>query len=281
MHSRKLAQQLPPGRNNMAITYLKNTSSGTYHYKSKEATKMALRSIIFDCDGVLLDSEPLHFAALKKTLGTDGETLTEELYKERLLALDDKGSIQKFYQDRGRELTPEELSELAQKKTQIFQELVQSEGLLPFPAVPELIMAMSQRYPLAIASGSRRHELETLLEAAGIRRYFEVIISTDDVEKGKPHPESYLKALEGLNTNGKRNSPIKPEEVVVIEDSREGIASAHAAGMKCIAVSTSYPAFELSIADLVVPSMASLKMSQVEDLFYTPTPLPIPSSQNN
>lgn len=192
-----------------------------------------------------------------------------------------RAPITKFYQERGRTLTPEELTQLIEKKTVIFQELVQSEGVLPFPAVPEFIMALAQRYPLAIASGARRHELETLLEAAGIRRYFEIIVSADDVEKGKPNPESYLKALEGLNTSGKRTSPIKPDEVVVIEDSREGIASAHSAGMKCIAVSTSYPVFELSIADLVVPNLASLKISQVEDLFYTPTPLPIPSSQNN
>src|SRR5262249_1267271 len=124
-------------------------------------------------------------------------------------------------------------------------------------------------------------ELETLLEAAGIRRYFEIVVSADDVEKGKPNPESFLKAMDGLNQSNRRSHPIKPEECVVIEDSREGIASAHSAGMKCVAVATSFPAFELSIADLVVPSIAALKMSQIEDLFYSPTPLPIPSPQSN
>jgi beta-phosphoglucomutase-like phosphatase (HAD superfamily) len=142
-------------------------------------------------------------------------------------------------------------------------------------------MALSQKYPLAIASGARRHELEILLEAAGIRPYFEFIVSSDDVEKGKPDPESYLKALEGLNASGKRHSFIKADESLVIEDSKEGILSAHSAGMKCVAVCTSYPSFELSMADLVVPSLASLKISQLEDLFHQAIPQPIPSHQNN
>jgi len=143
------------------------------------------------------------------------------------------------------------------------------------------VMAVAQRYPLAVASGARKHELETLLEAAGIRRYFETVISSDDVENGKPHPESYLKALSELNASGKRHHPIKPEECVVIEDSKEGIASAHSAGMKCVAVATSFPTFELRVADLVVPAIAALKISQLEDLFYAPTPLPSPAPQNN
>lgn len=265
----------------MPLTYLKSTSTVPYPFKNKEVTKVGLRSIIFDCDGVLLDSEPLHFAALKKTLGSDAGDLTEDVYKERYLALDDRGCITKFFKENGKELTTAHLEKLIETKSTIFQELVTSEGILPFPSVPEFVMAVAQRYPLAIASGARKHELEILLEAAGIRPYFEVVISADDVVNGKPHPESYLKALDGLNHSGKRNLPIKSDECVVIEDSKEGIISAHSAGMKCVAVATSFPTFELSVADLVVPAIAALKISQIEDLFYTPAPQPIPTQQNN
>lgn len=242
---------------------------------------MAMRSIIFDCDGVLIDSEPLHFIAFKKTLGEKGEELTWGLYKERYLARDDRGAFSRFYEDAGIPLSAEHLQELMNKKAALFKELVRTEGLLPFPAVPEFVMAVSQRYPLAIASGARRHEVELVLESAGIRPYFEAVVTADDVEKGKPHPESYMKALHALNVSGKRPTAIRPDECVVIEDSREGIASAHAAGMKCIAVATSYPAFELSIADLVVPNLASLRVSQLEDLFQRPAPMPAPFSQSN
>jgi beta-phosphoglucomutase len=264
------------------ITHLKAPHGGPYPYRSKEATPVALRAIIFDCDGVLMDSEPLHFAAFRNVLAEQGEALTEEQYKERYLALDDRGAFEKFYRDRSRSLDAAQFQILLERKTRVFQDLVSSEGILPFPAVPEFVMAASQRYPLAIASGARRHELEMILEAAGIRTYFELMVSADDVQKGKPDPESFLKAVEGLNASGKRSTAIKPAECAVIEDSREGIASAHAAGMKCIAVATSYPTFELSVADLVVPSLGALRLTQVEDLFRPPPVLqPIHAPQSN
>lgn len=265
----------------MNTVHLKYGRPRSYPYKVMEKNTMVLRSIIFDCDGVLLDSEPVHFSAFKKALGSDGEILTEDLYKEKFLALDDRGAFTAFYNQMNTPLSLVQLKEFIDKKADIFQELVQSEGILPFPAVPELVMALSQRYPLAIASGARRHELEMLLEAAGIRTYFEVIVSADDVEKGKPHPESFLKAVEMLNSSGKRPTVIRPEECVVIEDSKHGIVSAHSAGMKVIAVATSYPSFELSGADLVISSLASLKVSQIEDLFHPPQLQMAPSPQPN
>ncbi|OVE76470.1 hypothetical protein BVX98_06035 [bacterium F11] len=265
----------------MTSTHLKKTTRKTYAYKRMEQTPVVLRAIIFDCDGVLIDSEPLHLAAFRKTLGAQGEGLTDELYKERYLALDDRDAFTKFYQESKQPLKKTELEDFVNQKTKIYQELVKSEGILAYPAVPEFVMAVSQRYPLAVASGSRRHELDLVLEAAGIRSYFEVVVSADDVQRGKPDPETFLKAVEALNATGKRSSAIKPEECLVIEDSREGIRSAHAAGMKCIAVASSYPNFELSHADLVVPSIAALRVSQVEDLFHPPAPKPMPSTQNN
>lgn len=231
---------------------------------------MAMRCIIFDCDGVLMDSEPLHFSAFRKVLAEQGDVLTEEYYTEHYLALDDRGAFEKFFREAKKPLSVEQLEKLMVRKTTVFQELVETDGILPFPAVPEFVMAAAQRYPLAIASGARRHELDMILEAAGIRTYFETIISADDVRNGKPDPESYLKAVEGLNASGKRPTAIRPEECAVIEDSREGIRSAHGAGMKCVAVATSFPSFELSMADLIVPSVGALRLSQVEDLFHPP-----------
>lgn len=243
---------------------------------------VVLRAIIFDLDGVLIDSEPLHFAAFNKTLSSDGEPLTNEAYRERFLALDDKGAFIRFFADANKPLAIGKLNELMKKKSEIYLELVASEGVLPYPSVPDFVREAAGRYPLAVATGSRRHEAELLLESAGLRTFFEALVSSDDVKCGKPNPESYLKAVEFLNLTGKRPLPIKPEECVVIEDSKQGIESAHSAGMKCIAVSTSFPAFELSGADLVVGGISSLRISQVEDLFISPKPMPLPSphSQN-
>jgi beta-phosphoglucomutase len=265
----------------MSPTYLKNPYAGTYAYKVMETGPVHLRAVIFDCDGVLVDSEPLHYSAFKKVLGVDGHALTEEIYKETFLSMDDKGAISKFFEIAKKPLTVENLNKLMEQKTQIYQDLVSSEGLLPFPAVPELIMSLSQRYPLAVASGARRHEVETILESAGLRPYFEVIVTSDDISNGKPHPESFLKVVEELNASGKRNSPIRAEECVVIEDSIQCITAAHAIGMKCIAVATTHMTFELKGADLVVPSLSALRASQLEDLFQTRTPLPSPIPQKN
>lgn len=265
----------------MTLTYLKNTRAATYPYGVMDSGPV-LRSVIFDCDGVLVDSEPLHFSAFKKVLGKAGESFTEEIYKDQYLAMDDRGAFRTFFERSGNVLSDADLKDLMDKKTAVYQELVQSEGLLPYPAVPEFVMAVSQRYPLAVASGARRHEVEMVLEAAGIRPYFEAVITSDDVEHGKPHPESYLKAIEALNASGKRPTAIRPEECLVIEDSKHGILAAHTAGMKCVAVATSYPTFELKSADLVVPSISSLRVSQLEDLFHnTPKPHPVASPQTN
>src|SRR6185503_11912714 len=102
---------------------------------------MALRSIIFDCDGVLIDSEPLHFTAFKKTLGKQADQLTWGLYKERYLARDDRGAFSRFYEDAGTPISPDQLQELMGKKSEVFKELITTEGLLPFPSVPEFVMA--------------------------------------------------------------------------------------------------------------------------------------------
>jgi HAD superfamily hydrolase (TIGR01509 family) len=266
----------------MSSIYLQNKPGSVYPYKMKDGHAAALRAIIFDCDGVLVDSEPAHFEAFKRTLGVDGASMTEELYKERYLAMDDRGIFTTFYQNAGKPLDSDGLKKMMDAKTLAFQSIIQNEGLMAYPAVPEFVMAVSQRYPLAVASGARRHELETVLESAGIRSFFEVVVSADDVEYGKPHPESYLKAVEELNASGKRTTPIKPEECVVIEDSKDGIASAHAAGMKCVAVATSFPVFELAHADLVVPALASLRVSQIEDLFHAqPVPMPAPAPESS
>ena len=265
----------------MSSTYLKNSPSKTYAYKVMDISPTVLRAVIFDCDGVLIDSEPLHFSSFKKALGEEGHSLTEEIYKEHYLALDDRGAFKRFFESAKEPLKETLLNELMEKKSQIFQELVQSEGLLAYPAVPEFVMSVAQRYPLAVASGARRHEVEMALESAGIRAYFEAIVTADDVQNGKPHPESYLRAVEALNATGKRSTAIRPAECLVIEDSKHGILSAHSAGMKCLAVATSYPPFELKMADLVVPNLASLRMSQLEDLFHSPQPLPLASPHTN
>ena len=106
---------------------------------------------------------------------------------------------------------------------------------------------MANNLPLAVASGALRHEIETILTTAGLIDHFKAIVSAEDVERGKPEPDIFLKALATLNAQN--SDAIRAGECVVIEDSKEGIKGARRAGMKCLAVTNSHPAELLREAD--------------------------------
>ncbi len=226
-----------------------------------------LRAVIFDFDGVLVNSESLHFSTLKEALDGAGAALTEHVYQERYLALDDKGAFSAFFADQGVRIDQEQLQGYLQKKAALFKERIRRGEVMIYPGVREVIDTLSHRYLLAVATGSRRDEVETILRSAGLRLPFMVVVSADDVKKGKPDPESYCRALAGINLAAKQGPAVQPSECVVIEDSRQGIVSARAAGMKCVAVATSYQACDLQEADLVLQNLAALNIAQLEELF--------------
>jgi len=226
-----------------------------------------LRAIIFDFDGVVVDSEPIHLEAIKAALGDLGAELTPELYAQHYLAYDDLRGFALFFADRGKELAEEELRAVVARKGAIYMEMIQAGKANFFPGVAELIRELARTTPLAIATGSLRHEVRALLDAGGLLSCFRVVVSAEDVSRGKPDPESYLLALAELNRVTGAVPAIAPGEALVIEDSRQGIASARRAGMKALAVSTSYPARELAEADLILPALAGLQFSTLAELF--------------
>jgi beta-phosphoglucomutase len=131
-----------------------------------------------------------------------------------------------------------------------------------FPGVCDFIHEAATRHPLAVCSGALRHEIEFILEQAGIRKAFEHITSAEDVIHGKPNPEGFLHALAALNEQGASRFMI-PSECLVIEDSLPGIRGAHAAGMKVLAVANTNRPEELQEADAVTSSLADVKLSEL------------------
>jgi len=224
-----------------------------------------LRAVLFDCDGVIADSEHIHFSLFQKILDGLGISLTKEKYMARYLAMDDKGCFEMALKDHGRSPSASEIQKLIERKAALYKKAA-AENLVILPGVVEFVMAMSQKFPLAMASGALREEVFMILEAAGIRQYFDVVVAAEDVLHGKPAPDAYLKAVEGLN-KVYPDRKIQPAECLVVEDSKHGIVSAHSAGMKCAAVTTSYSAEELKKADRVVPVLTALRISELEDLF--------------
>jgi HAD superfamily hydrolase (TIGR01509 family) len=143
--------------------------------------------------------------------------------------------------------------------------------MVVFPGVKQLVPELAARFPLAVASGALRDEIELVLQSFGLRNFFRAIASAEDVAAGKPDPGIFLKALQGinagLNESERSTELIRPSECLVIEDSKEGILAARRAGMKCLAVANSYPAGELASATAVVESLAEVAIPLLESLF--------------
>ena len=222
-----------------------------------------LKAILFDCDGVIADTEPLHLAAFKQTLADEGILLTDKQYYEEYLALDDRGCFKKAYSQYTKELSSRKLTELVARKAHYFEPVLEK-NLKLFPGVAEFIKIAAESYPLAIASGARQHEIDLILSYGQLKDYFQAIISADDVVNGKPDPESFLRACESVRGI---DDSITPASCLVIEDSFHGIHAARAAGMRCLAVTNSYPKEQLTEADLVVESLAGLSLAQLQILF--------------
>jgi beta-phosphoglucomutase len=226
-----------------------------------------LRAIIFDMDGVICDSEPLHMRAFQKVLEEDGIVLTDNEYYDKYLAFDDRGCFQAIFGVHQRSIDSEQMKKLLVRKARYFDEAMKSH-LVIFPGAENLIKKAAEKYALALASGARRLEVEYVLKKAKIRGLFTAVISADDVKQGKPHPESFQAALERMNAlrlNG--SSAITPGECLVIEDSKHGVSAAKAAGMKSAAVTTSYKPEELAGANMIIESLVGLELKALEGLF--------------
>ncbi|HWP43222.1 MAG TPA: HAD family phosphatase [Blastocatellia bacterium] len=223
-----------------------------------------LRAIIFDCDGVIADTEPIHMAAFQKALLEEGIEISEEEYYSRYLAYDDRGCFTKVFADRNRQLDEQRLVELVRRKAQYVGPAMRTHMRI-FPGVADFIGRAAASYPLAIASGALRHEIEMVLECGGVRHYFDAVISAEDVERSKPHPDPFLKALSAIAAS--RREEIAAAECLVIEDSVHGVRAARLAGMVCLAVTNSYDEAQLAEADRVVSSLEGLTLKEVEELF--------------
>ncbi|HEY3151194.1 MAG TPA: HAD family phosphatase [Candidatus Binatia bacterium] len=222
-----------------------------------------LRTVIFDFNGIIVDDEPIHFKLFQRVLGEEGITLTEEAYYARYLGFDDRGAFITGFRDDNRSLTDQKLSELIDRKALYYQDAIRNHVVI-FPGVKTLVYGLAPSVPLAVASGALRNEIATILTTAGLLNYFQAIVSAEDVEQGKPEPEIFLTVLAKLNAGA--SPQIEPADCVVIEDSKEGIRGARAAGMKCLAVTNSHPAELLGEANAVVKSLEEVTLPFLQQL---------------
>jgi beta-phosphoglucomutase len=225
-----------------------------------------LHAIVFDFDGVLADSEPLHFEVYRRVLVDVGITLSPELYYERYLGYDDVGGFRAMLQDNGRLADDDAVHALVTAKADMFPQLVAGRDVL-FPGVSERVRTFAAAIPLAIASGALPHEIELILDGAGLRDAFQVVVGAGDTPQSKPAPDPYARAVRLLQERGfVPAGDDAAARCVAIEDSKWGIQSAKRAGLACVGVTTSYPAAELTDADLVVQNVTALSIEMMRDL---------------
>lgn len=220
---------------------------------------------IFDFNGVIVDDEPLHYEAFRRTLAVRGLELRREDYYRRYIPLDDVSFFRAALRDFGQPCDEGAIHDQVLRKGRIYQELILG-GAASFDGVVPLIRELSAAGDcgLAIASGALRAEIAHFLAAFGIPGTFDAIVAAEDVSRGKPHPECFLQALERINRA--RGAALEPSRCVVIEDSPAGLAGARAAGMRSVGVAHSVPAAALSDADLVLPHVRELQAARLRAL---------------
>jgi HAD superfamily hydrolase (TIGR01509 family) len=203
-------------------------------------------AIFFDFDGVIVNSEPLHFAAIREVLKREQIDLQEEEYYRELIGFDDRGAFAHMFAKHKRPLDPKTMLRVLTRKSETSRELIESRQYAALPGVEELVRGLWRNYPLAICSGALREEIESMLEGVNLRDCFPVIVAAEDVTKGKPDPEGYLLAAELVRQ--KTGLRFSPADCLVIEDAPTVIKSVNAAGFHTLAVATSHPLEELAHA---------------------------------
>lgn len=226
-----------------------------------------LAAVIFDFDGVLADSEPVHLAVFQTVLDSVGITLTPEEYYEKYLGYSDRDAFIQVFADRGVTMDPAGLEVLLETKKGLFPEAIGDHAL--YPGAAACIARVAAHVPIAIASGALRHEIELILDRSGQRAHFPVIVAAGETPRSKPSPDPYARAFELLKTSGALPATASPADVVAIEDSEWGLQSARGAGLRTMAVLTSYGRDSLPSAETHLASIADVTIEHLEALVAT------------
>ena len=229
------------------------------------------RAVIFDFDGVITDSEVLHLRSFNKVLAQYGVEISTKDYYKDYLGLSDLDCFKALIDKKVLQKPAQGIENLAKEKTEVFEKLAKTEGRI-IEGVRDFLQMLSQNnIPMAICSGALLAEIELILEEARLRPFFEVIVSAEFVKKGKPSPEGFLLTLRKLNRNLRRTpdggqNPILPNQCIVIEDSHWGLEAARAAGMHTVAVTNSYDADQLTLAEKIVTKLGDLGIDALQEL---------------
>ena len=221
-----------------------------------------IRAVIFDLDGTIVETEPLHFAAFNAALGSDRIEIMRADYFARFIGFNDHDCFAAVLREHGRDTSEERIAALIERKSSVYQAMVAERDVL-YPGAEKFVRDCAQRFPLMIATGTLRAEAEAILRRARLRDLFLDIIAAEDAPRGKPEPDSFEQALGRIGFILRQRNPVLPDECLVVEDTPAGIEGAHRARMKVLALCHTAPAPELAAAEVVRPSIHGLDLDDV------------------
>jgi len=223
-----------------------------------------LRAVIFDFDGVISDTERTHLQAFNKVLAQYDIEISEADYYKDYLGLNDYEGFKEMAKAHNLQLDDEEIKDLIVQKGRIFEELAKTKNNIIEGTAELLNMLKQNGIKMAICSGAVRSDIDAILSGTGLPDFFEAIVTADDVKESKPNPAGFNRALQKLNE--KQDSKISPAECIVVEDSPWGLEAAQKAGMHTLAVTNSYTAGELKMAEMVVDNLSRITIAELQEL---------------
>jgi beta-phosphoglucomutase len=215
-------------------------------------------AVLFDFDGILVDSEPMHHRAFTEVLDPLGMGFPWKEYVDIYMGFDDRDAFREAFRAKGIDLDEANLAKLVAAKSRAFQEGLRN-GVTAYPgAVPMIESLHAAGWPLALCSGALRSDIDPILAQLGVARCFDAIVSADDVRRSKPDPESYALAFARLSERVATLLTV-PERSIAVEDTPAGIRSAKGTGLRVLAVTNSYGAGELAEADWIADSLENVR----------------------
>lgn len=206
-----------------------------------------IKAFIFDMDGVIINSEPLQLKSFNHVLKQSKISVSMEEFKKRYMGYQDIQISDMMIADFNLPTTKEKF---VSEKRKFYKEILKYGNIQPIPGVIEAIKGIQNMMPIAIASSSNKTEIEIVIEHFGVRGLFSVLVSSYEVEKGKPAPDIYLRVNKLVG--------VSPKQCGVIEDTKVGVRAAKSAKMHCIGITTTHEENELAEADKVIHSFDEL-----------------------
>ena len=222
-----------------------------------------LKAIIFDFDGVLVDSEPAHYQAFAEVASELGIDLDFSRYLAEMVGFDDREAVRHLLsgESEASVTTAARVAELCEQKRLAFERIV-SRGIEPLPGAMQLLDEAVAQMPVAIASGALRSDIDIILKQLDRHDVVHAVVTADDVQRSKPDPQTYLDAA-GLLAQRFTELDLRPGDCLAIEDTGAGLASARAAGLMTLGLTTTGPAEQLHGADRVIDNLAGVTLEKL------------------